>query len=221
MKLATARRVGAWIGALLWLALATPPLRRMLESSMTTHMLVQMPLLAASGCAAACALPASWRERAWHRAGGSVPLVLAAMLAASWWMLPRALDAALDDRAVELAKFASLPLLVGAPLALAWPRLGIVGRGFVWTNLASMLAVVGWLYIAAPLRVCNRYLISAQSDAGAWMIVIAIAIMFGWLLGLFVGPPRTAAGSTPESESEQGESPGDNGAARCLAIARR
>lgn len=184
--------------ALLWLALALPPLRDALEGSMRMHMLVQMPLLAATGFIAVRALAATRRARVLQLSGGSVPLVLAAMLAASYWMLPRALDAALADPAAALAKFITLPVLVGAPLALAWPRLGTVGRGFVWTNLASMLAVTGWLYVAAPVRVCNAYLASDQYEAGMWMVWLAVAILFGWLVGLFVGAaaPQSA---TPES----------------------
>jgi hypothetical protein len=82
-----------------------------------------------------------------------------------------------------------LPLLVGAPLALAWPRLGVLGRGFVWTNLASMLAVLGWLYRASPLRVCNAYRISEQQQTGEWLVFLAIVTFVGWLATLFVTRP--------------------------------
>lgn len=168
--------------------LALPMLRGWLEASMTTHMLVQMPLLAAAGFIAVRGLPAAWRQRLRRWAGGALPLVLLALFASSYWMLPRALDAALNEPTAELAKFASLPLLVGAPLALAWERLGAIARGFVWTNFLSMLAVLGWLYIAAPVRVCNNYLESAQQDAGWWMVWLAIAGFAGWLVRWLAGP---------------------------------
>lgn len=172
---------------LLVAALALPPLRNGLEGSMSAHMLVQMPLLALAGFVAAGALPANWRAALHRHAGGSLPLALAAMLASSYWMLPRALDAALVDAWAETAKFLSLPLLVGAPLALAWERLGTIGRGFVWTNFFSMLAVLGWLYIAAPVRVCNNYLVDEQASAGWSMVYLAVALFAGWLCALFVG----------------------------------
>lgn len=172
--------------------LATPPLRDALEASMTTHMLVQMPLLAMAGFAAARALPRRWRIGLYRFAGGSVPLALAAMLASSYWMLPRALDAALVDAWAETAKFASLALLVGAPLALAWERLGSIGRGFVCTNFFSMLAVLGWLYIAAPVRLCNSYLVGEQASAGWSMVYLALALFAGWLASLFVGAASSA-----------------------------
>lgn len=159
---------------------------------MTAHMLVQLPLLAFSGICLHQALPRHRREALRSLAGGPIPLLLTALFAASYWMLPRALDAALFDPRAEAAKFLSLPLLVGWPLALAWERLGLIGRGFVWSNFISMLAVLGWLYLAAPMRVCNGYLVLQQEDAGMWMIRLALALFLWWLGGLFVGAARPA-----------------------------
>ena len=169
-------------------ALATPWMRGWLESSMSLHMLVQMPLLAAAGFAAAMALPARSREAIALCVGGALPCLLVASLASMFWMIPRALDLALSEPTLEAAKFVTLPLLVGAPLALAWPRLGMLGRGFVWTNFASMLAVLGWLYRASPLRACNAYPVSDQREAGEWLIFLAIATFVGWLATLFAAP---------------------------------
>ncbi len=191
LRIAPGCRLAA--SALLVAALALAPLRAGLESSMSLHMLVQMPLLALAGFVAVGALPPEWRGALHRFAGGSLPLALAAMLASSYWMIPRALDAALADPWAETAKFLSLPLLVGAPLALAWERLGAIGRGFVWTNFFSMLAVLGWLYVAAPVRVCNSYLVGEQAVAGWSMVYLAVALFLGWLSSLFVGG-RPAAG---------------------------
>ncbi|MCD6679692.1 MAG: hypothetical protein LT102_03390 [Burkholderiaceae bacterium] len=175
--------------ALLPLALAAPSLRSWLESSMPLHMLVQMPLLAAAGFAAAAALPARNSEALAEAIGGALPCLLVAALASTFWMIPRALDLALFQPAVEAAKFVTLPLLVGAPLALAWPRLGVPGRGFVWTNFASMLAVLGWLYRASPLRACNAYRVPEQQLTGEWLVFLAIVVFVGWLATLFVERP--------------------------------
>lgn len=213
---------GGWLALLLWLVLASPPLRHALEASMSTHMLVQMPLLAAIGFVGARALRAEVRVRVLRWLGGAVPLVLAAMFAASYWMLPRALDAALAEPVAELAKFVSLPLLVGAPLALAWPALGVIGRGFVWTNLSSMLAVTGWLYIAAPVRVCNSYLASAQQDTGMWMVRIAVLVFIGWLLAMLLGAPlRATAPASPRSPRSPADIPRDPSDNRATAARSR
>ena len=100
--------------------LALPWTRQWLESVMILHMLVQIPLLAGAGALMVIDLPATWRARlaSWNRNG--VSGILMAVAASSWWMAPRALDAALASPAMELAKFVSLPLFVGVPLALSW-----------------------------------------------------------------------------------------------------
>ena len=184
------------IGAL-YLLLATPAARVLLEATMSSHMLLQIPLLAAVGFFAGRLLPAYWQDRLLAAAGGTIPCVLLALFASSYWMLPRALDAALANPLAEVAKFISLPVLVGLPLALAWRRLSAIGRGFVWTNFISMLAVLGWLYIAAPLRVCNSYLVNQQESAGWLMVKLAVLLFLWWMGTLFVGgsplPPASAA----------------------------
>lgn len=181
---------------------AAPAARRWLEATMTAHMLVQIPLLVAIGIGAGNVLPARAQERLLAWTGGAIPCVTAALFASSYWMLPRALDAALADPLSETAKFLSLPLLVGLPLALAWQRLTLIGRGFVWTNFISMLAVLGWLYIAAPLRVCNGYLVDEQARAGGLMVKLALALFAWWLAALFVGGPRRHAPGRPREAGE-------------------
>lgn len=190
-RLATVRQYGAhWrlgLALVLFLLLGLPPVRHGLEDSMTRHMLLQMPLLVGVGLLAGYGLPAPWRRRWRLRAGGSLPLVLTALLTTLYWMMPRAMDAAITDPRAELLKFFTLPLLAGLPLALSWPQLPAVARGLVWTHVASMLAVLGWLYMAAPIRVCNVYLESAQYDAGRTMATLAVATFLGWLVAWLAG----------------------------------
>lgn len=188
------RHAGLALGAL-YAALAAPAARAWLESTMSGHMLVQIPLLAAIGIAACRLLPGRRQDALLAVAGGPAACVLAALFASGYWMLPRALDGALASPLAEAAKFVSLPALVGLPLALAWRRLSIIGRGFVWTNFISMLAVLGWLYIAAPVRVCNNYLVDQQAGAGWLMVKLALLLFAWWLATLFVGgKPAPAEG---------------------------
>jgi hypothetical protein len=170
-----------------YLLLATPIARDWLEASMSRHMLVQMPLLVVIGIIAARLVPGRMQDSLLIQFGGAWPCVIAALFASSYWMLPRALDAALTDPWAEVAKFLSLPFLVGFPLVLAWRRLTLIGRGFVWTNFFSMLAVLGWLYIVAPVRVCNSYLVNDQENAGWYMVIASVLLFFWWLGTLLVG----------------------------------
>lgn len=182
-----------------YLFLATPAAQTALEATMSAHMLVQIPLLAAVGISAGRLLPERCQAALLATAGGAIPCIVLAVFASTYWMLPRALDAALANPLAELAKFISLPTLVGLPLALAWPQISVIGRGFIWTNFISMLAVLGWLYIAAPVRVCNSYLINQQTDAGWLMVRLAVLLFAVWLSRLFVGGDP----ALPESDAAQ------------------
>ena len=173
--------------AMLYLLLATPAAREWMEATMTGHMLLQIPLLAAIGIMSCHLLPERLQDSLLAAAGGAIPCVLLATFASSYWMLPRALDGALTSPLNEAAKFLSLPLLVGLPLGLAWKRLEVIGRSFVWTNAISMLVVLGWLYIIAPVRVCNNYLVDQQEIAGWWMVKLAVVLFACWLGSFFVG----------------------------------
>jgi len=160
----------AVIGTLLLLTLALPASREGLERGMATHMLVQIPLLAIAGALVVRDLPARWRARLAPCNRGGISGILLALIVSSWWMVPRALDLALASRMMELTKFVTLPLLVGVPLALSWNVLGPLGRGLVLGNVLPMWAVVGWMYVVAPVRVCNFYLVEQQVWAGAGLI---------------------------------------------------
>jgi len=190
-------------GLLLFAILALPAARRGLEAEMVTHMLVQIPLLALSGVLLVSAAGGCMRRilEPYNESGLSGMLVV--LFASSFWMLPRALDAALDRPAMELFKFVSLPLLVGAPLAVSWGRLGPVGRGFVLANTISMIAALGWLYRQSPVRLCNYYLIDQQVVLGDCLLWVALAWGLACTARAFISP----RGFAPEGSSQDVRSP--------------
>lgn len=164
-------------GALLWAALALPPVRHALESAMTLHMLLQIPLLALAGGWLAKGTP-RWLKRslsAWNHRG--ISGLLLASLAGLVWMLPLAMDAALDDPRAELAKFLSVPLLVGAPITLSWPRAGFVVRGVVLLEMIATMLRLGWLYLISPVRLCSNYLLDDQQRLGRILLVAAFVVL--------------------------------------------
>jgi len=184
----------ALIGALIIAVLALPPVRAALEAQMILHMLVQIPLLALAGGLAARALPLTSRRslRQWNQRG--ITGIVLALIVSTWWMVPRALDGALSSGTMELAKFVSLPLLVGAPVALSWSELPFVGKGFVLANVLPMWAVVGWLYVAAPTRLCNYYLTDQQATAGSGLIVASVVASIIAVAAVVATPRQATAG---------------------------
>src|SRR6185312_2169334 len=114
------------IATLLYATLLLPPVRAWLEASMTLQMLVQIPLLIGVGYLLAGALPARLDASLarWNQHG--ITSLVLATLAGMFWMLPRSLDAAIGEPWMALAKFISVPLLIGLPLGLGWPRMGFV-----------------------------------------------------------------------------------------------
>ena len=173
-------RTQAALGLALCVLLAWPPLRHALEASMWRHMVLQFPLLMAAGALLAAALPPRARGAVarWN-AHGIAGLVLVACVLAVL-MVPRVLDLALRDPAIEAAKVAVL-LGAGAALRLSWRAAGLVVQGFFLGNMLPMTAVVGQLYIDAPLRLCNAYLLDDQARLGQWLIALAVLLALGWL----------------------------------------
>lgn len=165
-----------WLGAALWLALALPPARSVLQASMLAQMLVQMPLLALAGWWLAALLPPAWRQGLgrWNHRG--LNGFLLASFTGMLWMVPRMLDASLSQPWVTLAKFTTLPLLLGTALALSWPRAGFVLRAVVLAEAVATSFRLGWLYLASPVRLCSSYLLDDQQRLGQALVLIGVAV---------------------------------------------
>ena len=173
-------RTQAALGLALCALLAWPALRHALETSMWRHMVLQFPLLMAAGALLAAALPPRARGAVarWNAHGIAGLVGVAVVLGVL--MVPRVLDLALREPAIEAAKCAAL-VLAGAALRLSWRAAGLVVQGFFLGNVLPMTAVVGQLYIDAPLRLCNAYLLDDQARLGQWLIALAVLLALGWL----------------------------------------
>ena len=170
----------AALGLLLAAVLALTPARALLEASMLRHMLVQAPLLLLAGALLASAAGPGLRAALarWNALGISGLVAAGAVL--GLLMVPRVLDLALAEPAVEAAKFALL-LLAGAALALSWRPAGLLVQAFFLGNMLPMTAVAGQLYADSPVRVCNAYLLDDQARLGEWLIALACAAAVLWL----------------------------------------
>jgi hypothetical protein len=160
------------------IVLALPAMRQLLEASMTLHMLAQFPLLVVAGALLARVLPGRWRRGvdAWNAHG--IAGLLGATLVLMLLMIPRLLDLTLVDPRVEAAKFLAL-LASGAALQLSWQRAGLLVQAFFLGNVLPMTAAVGQLFIDAPLRLCNAYLLDDQVRLGIGLVVLAVLAAAG------------------------------------------
>ena len=171
--------------------------RSALESDPVTHVLVQLPALAVAGWIAAATiitLPAVQRLATRYR----FEALVVAGFTLAYWMLPRTIDATLINPLVESLKFVSVPCLIGAPLALSWPKLPSLARGFIRANTLSMLGVLAFLYTHAPVRICNAYLQNDQERLGIGFLVVAAVLAFIWGVRPFCAPdhpPGSGAGA--------------------------
>lgn len=175
--------------------------RHGLEADPVLHVLVQLPLLALSGALMVRGLSA---DRFRPSPTISNALILVAVFAILFWMVPRYIDEALVDPLVALAKFISLPLLVGVPLAIAWSGAHPFLRGFLKANALSMLGILAFLYTHAPVRICNSYLIADQERLGIGFLLTAIALAVVWTIPLFL--PQSQQSGLYETASQSGPS---------------
>lgn len=177
-------------GFILFLFLALPPVRDSLENSMTGQMIIQIPALAVAGFFLGRGLAKKGWELFKDVNHNGIPGILLSLIISFYWMLPRMLDGAIDNPWIELMKFITVPLLIGVPAAWSWRKLQLVGKGFIISNLASMYFVMGWLYKAVDVRICNNYLLSQQRFVGNLFMYASILLFLLLLVGAFRGAPN-------------------------------
>ncbi len=170
------------LGSVLWLLIALTPMGSFLESSLLTHVLVEIPLLIFTGITAG-RLITPHMSRVLNSI--SIPCVLLAGFTLVFWMIPRWLDASVNDEFVALMKYISVPLLIGIPLGLCWRNLHFIARGVVKIEFLAMLFRLGWIYLVAPDRLCNNYLLSEQQQLGNLLIILGLILGMIWLGQVF------------------------------------
>lgn len=162
--------------------LATWCLRSWLESRMTLHMLVQLPLIALAGAALGAAWlrasPAGPAGRALSviepfNSGGATGLIAAGFVMVLW-MLPRCLDTARLDAVADALKFLTVPA-AGLAIAVSWPRLPAIARAVIHLEAIATLLRFGWGYLAAEDRLCLAYLAGDQQATGKLLLWLAAA----------------------------------------------
>jgi hypothetical protein len=167
-------------------AITATPLGHWLESTMVSHVLVELPLLVVAGIIFALPLkPVSQPLLNWVNRGGICGLITASFLLA-FWMLPRWLDTSLGDPWVASAKYGSM-VLTGMILALSWPSAHVITRAVVKIEFLTMFFRLGWLYLISPERLCNNYLLTDQIWLGRGFLLVGLALTITWAYPILFG----------------------------------
>ncbi|WP_411843645.1 hypothetical protein [Salinicoccus sp. HZC-1] len=174
-----------WYGLSLFLLLALPPVRGLLESIMAFHMHMQMMLLVVSGL-----LMAPFFQK--HFGGiiekfnkTGIPGTALFFIILLYWMLPRTMDEALELWTLELFKFISLPFLAGVPLRDSWKKLGRAGQIIGYLVLSVIFSTMAYLYIFSESTLCNNYLMTDQKTVGWGFAFFAVCILLYLILTVF------------------------------------
>lgn len=160
-------------------ALASP----WLERTMARHMGLELPGLFILGWFAATFAKPRFTSalKRWNTNG--LPGLVFALLATGFWMLPAALDRAVLNDAMAMAKVTSL-VLAGLFAGASWTRAGLVIQAFFVLNWFWMTLAAGLLYQDAPQQLCSVYLADQQGAAGRVLVAWALAGLGLWLAGL-------------------------------------
>lgn len=156
----------------LLMVLALPPARLGLESRMSLHMGVELPLLLLVGWLSARSIGRRWQLASRIDAEGLLSGTIASCVLA-FWMLPAALDLAVIDPVVAWVKYAQW-FVAGHLLWQTWRRASAGVAAFLLFNAAWMLATAGLLYIDAEEQLCVNYLTDDQKIAGSALIAWAL-----------------------------------------------
>ncbi len=154
------------------------------EVSMVRHVLIQIPCLVLAGYLFGRKSLINNRFLILINDKGLAGILMCIFIG-GYWMLPRALDAALAGSNMALVKYISLPFFVGIPLAISWQRIHPIARAVIKIEFLTMLFRLGWLYLVSPNRLCNFYQLNEQIILGKCFLIIATSLSLYWILQLF------------------------------------
>ena len=175
---------GVWpatIAAVLAGAFSIPPLRSVIEQSMTWHMVFQMPLLVAAGGLAARALSAPRLQSQWINFNlfGLTGFMTAQSIIA-YWMLPSAIDRAVVNPGFDVLKLLTL-FVSGMLLYDAFQRAPMALQLFFIGYWVSMMCWLGIYFATTDLRLCNAYSLEGQLATGRGLLAIGLLLGVVWL----------------------------------------
>ncbi|RKT98820.1 hypothetical protein C7H84_34960 [Burkholderia sp. Nafp2/4-1b] len=162
-------RARVLVASSIFLLFTVPSVRAELEAAMWSHMLIQIPLLFGLGM---LLYPRSPQSRI-HVVSGDLCGWICVAVTLMVWMIPAAMDAAVESAWVDAVKFITIVASGAWIRHLTHTCVGPLAIFFT-TNLVCMIAITGLLYLDADVRLCNAYLFDDQFYTGFGLIALAI-----------------------------------------------
>ncbi|MCE4957384.1 hypothetical protein [Macrococcoides caseolyticum] len=164
-----------YYGLALFIFLALPPIRTLFESIMVMHMHMQMMLLFIAGWLMGKLVNQKLIKAHRYNTTGMPGLIIFIFLFI-YWMLPRAMDEALEYLQVEAFKFVSIPL-IGMLFRDSMAKLNHNKKFIIYTCIAITFSILAYFYIFSETTLCNNYLENDQLAVGYGFIFIAISVV--------------------------------------------
>ncbi len=169
------RHALAW-GASIGLLLGS---RTLIESNMWQHMLLQFPALIWAGFILASYLPAKPLHRVMQLNRFGLTGLVFSSLTLALWMIPAALDLAVENIWIDAFKILSL-IAVGAALRWSWHESGRALQAYFLISWSMMTVTIGLIFQDPASRLCNYYTVDDQLIAGYGLVVIGVVIVAIW-----------------------------------------
>ncbi len=159
-------------------------MRRLIEQSMTWHMVIQAPLLVLGGWLSMSAVAhtrAAGSLASWNRYGLSG--FFAAQAIVAYWMLPLAIDRAVVLPHADLLKVVTL-FACGLLMRHSFARAPIVLQLFFVGYTVPMTMWLGVYFSITESRLCSAYSLQSQADAGRAMVLLAFSLGCAWIVAM-------------------------------------
>jgi hypothetical protein len=175
-----AKRQFFWlIASVLLLLLVLVFTRDWLQAHMARHMLLQMPALALAGWLIHRASGDQLQNllSRWNHEGLAGFILVQCV--AGFWMVPRALDLALNSPGMELAKYISW-IIAGVLLKQSMLQSHVMVQLFMLGNISMMTAAVSDVFANFPGRLCNAYGLTEQAETAKGMLLLLAVVTMAW-----------------------------------------
>lgn len=172
----------------LWLMLVSAPMRGWLESTMSAHMLLNIPAFVLIGWGAGVRLEMLYPQLIATLRPFRWALLLCTIFTLGIWMIPRLLDSAAESLLVDLVKASTLTIAGGLSLNFGWRNTGPVVRGLIHIEAMASLVRLGWVYAESPARLCTSYGLDDQYVLGYALLLVGGLYAFSMAWRALNGP---------------------------------